>query len=261
MRLKDKIAIITGSGLGLGSVFAEVFAREGATVIIAEYNEEAGKETEEIIKNAGGNAFFIKCDVSKEDEVKNVVKTTIEKYGRIDILVNNAQGGMNVYKPIIDTEQADMRLIFETGLLGTFYFIRECIPHMLEQKFGRIINLSSYGGIAGLPNISCYAATKEAIRGFSRSVTNEYAQYGITCNNVCPFAVAKRTTLSADIDPEVAKRTAEKLTEPITAIMPARRVGDPEKDVAPLLVFLASDEAGFICGQTIGADGGLTMLP
>lgn len=171
----------------MGAAYARLFSKEGAKVVIVDFNEQNGKEIETELVEQGYEAMFVKCDVSSYDDVKNVVKQTIDHYKTIDILVNNAQIGGDFY-PIEDLPNDLFVRQWETGMYGTYLFCKECLPYMKEKKYGRIVNVGSNSGVTGIANASGYNSNKEAIRGFTRTLANEYGIYGITCNVICPVA-------------------------------------------------------------------------
>lgn len=247
MKFENKTAIITGAGGGLGKAYAQILASQGANVVIAEFDDNKGKQTEKEFKEKGWNVLFIHCDVSKEEDVQNTVNETINTFGKIDILINNAQSTENVHYSVEETSIELVKKCWETGFLGAFMFEKYCLPHMKENKYGRIINIASATGAVGQEGFSAYGSNKEAMRGLTRITAVEYGKYGITCNSVCPSALTGPAKEWAKQNPEQYKAICEPL--------PLRRLGDPYNDVAPVIAFLASDDAQFITGQTIGADG------
>ncbi|MDD8048228.1 MAG: SDR family NAD(P)-dependent oxidoreductase [Thomasclavelia sp.] len=254
MRLENRVAIITGSGGGIGKAYAQVFAKEGAKVIIAEYNEEKGKETANELCESGFEASFIKCNVAEEKDVNNLVAEVIKKYGKIDILVNNAQATDSNALPVyVEETSVDLvKLCWNTGFFGTFLLTKACIPYMKEKKYGRIINTASATGVKGMETFSAYGSQKEAIRGLTRITAQEYGDFGITANCVCPGALTDAAKLWKEYDPA----SYEEALKP----QAIKRLGDPIKDIAPLALFLASEESQFVTGQTIGVDGGTTKM-
>lgn len=254
MRFDGKVAIVTGSGAGLGKAYVKALSKEGAKVIIAEFNEESGKKTEEELRNAGYDVAFVKTNVADEDNVKSTVEKAIELYGRIDILINNAQATDASFMPqmVEGTTTKMVKICWETGFLGTFFFTKYCIPYMKEQEYGRIVNTASATGVRGMETFAAYGSQKEAIRGLTRVTAQEYGQFGITCNVICPGALTDASKAWKEYDPAGY--------EAVVAPQPIKRLGDPDTDIAPAVMFLVSDDARFVAGQTIGLDAGSTRF-
>jgi NAD(P)-dependent dehydrogenase (short-subunit alcohol dehydrogenase family) len=250
MRLKDRVAIITGAGKGIGQGIAKVFVQEGAKVVIVDWDEEAGKRTAEELCQAGGDAFFVKCDVSKEDQVKAMVQAALEKYGRIDILVNNA--GVGVYKSVLEATSEDWDLCLGVNLKGVFLCSKYVIPHMQAIGKGVIINISSVHSAATVAGVAPYAASKGGVTALTRNMAIDY---GPTIRVVAISPGWVLTPLIQSIfdkypDPAEQRRIVEQ-----RQVM--KRIGRPE-DIGYAAAFLASDEASFITGTEIFVDGGLT---
>lgn len=250
MRLKDRVAIITGAGKGIGQGIAKVFVQEGAKVVVVDWDEEAGKRTAEELRQAGGDAFFVKCDVSKEDQVKAMVQAALEKYGRIDILVNNA--GVGVYKSVLDATSEDWDLCLGVNLKGVFLCSKYVIPHMQAIGKGVIINISSVHSAATVAGVAPYAASKGGVTALTRNMAIDY---GPTIRVVAISPGWVLTPLIQSIfnsypDPAEQQRIIEQ-----RQVM--KRIGRPE-DIGYAAAFLASDEASFITGTEIFVDGGLT---
>lgn len=251
MRLKDKVAVITGAGAGIGKSIAEIFAKEGANVVVSTRRASNGQPVaDEIVKN-GGKSIFVKCDVSIEEEVKTLIEKTIETYGRIDILVNNA--GVNFVKPFEELKPEDWDRVMGTDLRGTFLCSWHSIHHMLKQGKGNIINITTVHTLACLPGAAPYDAAKWAVVGLTKSMAVEFASRNIRVNALSPGLID--TQIWDDI-----KAAAPDLDECLkywNSNIPAGRVGKPE-EIAYTAVFLASDEASYITGANLLADGGMT---
>ena len=244
-RLRDKVSIITGASRGIGKATAILFAREGSKVVIADVLEEEGIKTQKYINEEipESEAIFIKTDVSKEDDVRNMVKETVEKFGGIDILVNNA--GVLCHGTVFDTDVKTWNQIMDVNLRGAFLCCKYVVPYMIKRGGGAIINVCSYIGLMGGKGVLAYSASKAGLIGLTRSLALDLAPYNIRVN-----AVAPRT-----IDTAMYRtyRPPEQLKERIKSI-PLRRLGKPE-EVASVILFLASDEASYIFGEIIVIGG------
>lgn len=251
MLLSGKVAIITGAGRGMGRAIALAFAKEGAHVVVNSQTETCEKVANEI-NASGGEAIAVRADVSKLNEVRRVVNSTLEKFGKIDVLVNNA-GIFVGLAPLIDLEEEDWDRVFNVNLKGMFYFCKTVIPYMIKRNGGRIINISSIDPMrgAGFPmGGTHYAASKAGVIAMTKCLARELGQYGICVNSVAPGEI--ETDLSRDeLD------TPEKRAE-FEKQIPLGRVGQPE-DVAEVVVFLASNLSDYITGEIIKCDGGWQM--
>lgn len=244
MRLKDKVGIVTGSASGIGRGIALAMAKEGAHIAIVDVNEQKGQETLEEINQYTQGTLFIK-DISKEDNVTQIVNEVIDKFGKLDILVNNAHASRQA--PFAETTMDMFDLSFGTGFYPTFNFMKAAYPE-LKKTEGKIVNLASGAGISGQPTQASYAAAKEAIRGITRVAANEWGPDGINVNIIAPIAH------TAGVE-EWGKKAPELYDKMINNI-PMRRLGGPEEDIGRTAVFLASKDSDYITGQTIMVDGG-----
>ncbi|MDP7163630.1 MAG: SDR family NAD(P)-dependent oxidoreductase [Phycisphaerae bacterium] len=251
MKLKDKIAIITGSGAGIGRSMVEVFARQGAKVAAASRRAVNGQPVVDAVVSAGGEAIFVRCDVSVEKDVREMVAKAVEEYGRIDILVNNA--GVNFVKPFEQTQRADWDRVINTDLLGTYLCSRYAIIEMLKTGGGSIVNITTVHTMASLPGAGPYDAAKWGMVGLTKALAVEYATRNIRVNALSPGLID--TQIWTDIQ-EAAPNPQECLAYWKSNI-PMGRVGSPE-EIANVAVFLASDEASYVTGTNIFADGGMT---
>ncbi|MDR2768403.1 MAG: glucose 1-dehydrogenase [Treponema sp.] len=246
-RFTGKVAIITGSAQGIGFQLARDMAGEGAKVVISDVDESSLKEADDALAEAGIAHLAVRCDVSSRPEVDALVNKTVEAYGRVDILVNNA--GILKNFPIEETTDALIDATIDINVKGALYAIRAVTPIMKKQKYGRIINVSSICGKMGDHSTTfAYGASKGALLSATRSVAYNLGPFGITCNSIAPHAVM--TKLMAYWD--------EGRREDAAAKIPVRRLGTVE-DISNLMMFLASDEAGFINGENVNINGGYYM--
>jgi NAD(P)-dependent dehydrogenase (short-subunit alcohol dehydrogenase family) len=253
VRLKDRVSLITGAGSGIGQAVALRFASEGAIVILADRNIEAATKTQHLIEEAGGTSQAIAVDVTQEQQVAEAIATTVKQFGRLDIIHNNA--GISILKSITETTEAEWDLLFNINLKGVFFGCKHAIPVMLEQGGGVIINTASELAIVGQPLYSAYCATKGGVLALTRALAVEWAAKGIRVNAVCPGPV-KTPMLQAEFD-----LATDPVAEEAAAVqsMPVGRLGAPD-DIAGVALFLASDDARFVHGAAIVADGGRTIL-
>ncbi|MFW5928750.1 MAG: SDR family NAD(P)-dependent oxidoreductase [Thermoplasmatota archaeon] len=251
MRLKNKVAVVTGAASGIGRAIAKEFGDEGAKVVVSDIREEpreGGEPTHEMIKENGGEAIFIKTDVSSEDEVDTLVNETIKEFGQIDILVNNA--GIFHQEKIHESETENWKDLMDVNLNGTYLCTKKVIDHMLKNDIeGKIINISSIAGSVGYASSPAYCASKGALTNLTRELAVDYAGEGININAISPGVIKTEMTDQFTSDPDM-KAFMEQNT-------PYKRLGEPE-DIAHAAVFLASDESNFINGEDIRVDGGWT---
>ena len=255
MRLKNKVAIITGGGSGQGRAAAKLFAAEGAAVIIAEWNEENGKRVEEEIRSAGHTAMFMRTDVSNEDNVKEIVNETIERFGAIDILFNNAGIGFssrNQFKmaSLLETPLEDWNQIISINLNGVYLMSKHILPIMIKQNEGSIINNSSLNGILGVSGADAYSASKGGVVALTRVMAADYGKHNIRVNCICPGAIDTPMIEEVLQHDEAAKSYEAN---------PLGRVGKPE-EIASAALFLGSDDASYITGLIMPVDGGWSIV-
>lgn len=248
MRLKDKVAIVTGGSTGIGLAITEAYLKEGAKVVIASYSEnEVNDVALELSKEYGENSVLgIPCDVKNLDDVKKVVKETVNKFGKIDILVNNA--GITSAKPTLNVTDEEFINMFDVNTFGPFRFIREVIPYMQENG-GSIINTSSMVGTYASPMQAAYSSSKFAVNGLTKSCARELGRMNIRVNAVAPGAVMTNMVKSA---------VSEEQQAYLNKVCPLGRIASP-LELAGVYVYLASDEATFTNGAIINVDGGTVM--
>jgi len=249
VKLDNKIALVTGGGSGIGRATALTFANEGARVVVNDVNVLGGNETVELIKRAGNHAMFSKADVSKNDDIKNMMEQVLKQYGRLDILCNNA--GIYWEKAITDMTEDDWNQMIDTNLKGVFLCSKYAIGQMLRQSGGAIVNIGSELGIFGAPGASAYCASKGGLTLMTKALAREYGPSNIRVNCLSPRSIATPilTNYIANAkDPEALRKI-------LIEAIPLRRLGQPE-DVAKAALFLVSDDSSFINGAVILVDGG-----
>ena len=248
-KLQDKVVVITGGAGGIGGGMAKAMAKEGAIVAIVDLNEETGKVMEKELQAISPKSMFIKANLMEREKLSSIIDTVIEKYGKLNVLVNNAHASKQ--KLIEDTTQEDIDFSFGTGFYPTFYLMQAALPHLKETK-GNIINFASGAGLEGHSTQGAYAAAKEAIRGISRVAANEWGQFGINVNIISPKADTPGVREWAKAQPEYFEKVKNSI--------PLGRFADVETDIGPIAVFLASEDSKYMTGQTLMADGGSIML-
>lgn len=247
MRLKDKVAVVTGASRGIGRAIAQRLASEGAKVVVNHRaSAEQAQEVVSSIREQGGEALAIQADVSDMQQAHELIQSATEHFGRIDVLVNNA--GTTRDTLLMMMKESDWDLVIDTNLKSVFNCCKAVARGMVRQRGGRIINITSVAGLAGNPGQTNYAASKAGVVGFTKSLAKELGSRGITVNAVAPGFVL--TALTNDL-PEELKQAAIEHT-------PLGRFGEPE-EIAAAVAFFASDEARFITGQVLSVDGGLAM--
>jgi NAD(P)-dependent dehydrogenase (short-subunit alcohol dehydrogenase family) len=246
-QFEGKVALVTGGASGIGRATALAFARAGAKVVVADIAVEAGRETLRMIEETGGDAVFVRTDVSQADEVEALIEQALEAYGRVDCAVNNA-GVIGEMAPTAKCTEENFDQVIGTNLRGTWLCMKHEIAHMLERGGGVIVNMSSVSGIRGLPDFPAYAASKAGILQLTRTATLEYAKWGIRINAICPGTID--TPMVAGV---VAARP--ELEQEFLALHPMGRIGKPE-EVAEAALWLCSDAASFVTGHALAVDGG-----
>ncbi len=246
MRLENKVAIITGAGSGIGRETALLFAREGAKVVVADISEKNGRDVVEEIKRSGGEGLFIRVDVSSREQSKQMAKETLEKYGRIDVMIFNA--GIVQDSLLIKMTEEQWDRVIDINLKGAFNCSQAVLDAMISQGSGVILNASSIVGLYGNVGQVNYAASKSGLIGMTRTLAKELGRKGIRVNAVAPGFIA--TPMTAGVPEKILEMMREKT--------PLRRLGEP-RDVAYAYLYLASDEARFVNGAVLSVDGGLVI--
>ncbi len=246
-RVEGKVALVTGGASGIGRATALTFAREGAKLVIADMNEEGGHQTVHMITEQGGEAIFVKTDVSKAVEVQGLISKAVETYGRLDCAHNNAGIAGGVRALTADYPEDRWHQVIAVNLTGVWLCMKYEIPQMLSQGSGAIVNTASAAGLVGGRGIAAYVASKHGVVGLTKTAALEYAQQGIRVNCVCPGAIQTPMTDRAWSDPERRAR--------VIASEPIGRIGKPE-EIAEAVVWLCSDAASFVTGHTMTVDGG-----
>jgi NAD(P)-dependent dehydrogenase (short-subunit alcohol dehydrogenase family) len=247
-RLEGRVAIVTGAGQGIGRGVARRYAREGATVVVAEINAETGAQVErEVRDELGGTAMFVPTDVLDESQVQALVDSTVDTFGHVDILVNNAYVAAGFSRVERKTSD-DLLLAFRGGPLHTLCAMQAVFPHMREQQWGRIVNFVSLNGINAHMYSADYNAAKESIRAITRTAAREWARHNILVNAIAPAAASPAYVAFAEAAPENAKEMLQQ--------NPMGRMGDPEHDIGGVALFLATEDSDYVTGNTLLVDGG-----
>ncbi|MBR2060501.1 MAG: SDR family oxidoreductase [Tidjanibacter sp.] len=251
-RLEGNVTIITGGGKGIGYGLAEAFAREGSNLVITGRTLSRLESAKERLEAAYGvDVLPIVADGADEEAIKNVVAKTIEHFGKINTLINNAQVSKSGL-PLVEHTREDIDLAINSGIYAAFFYMRECFPYLKESR-GSVINFASGAGLFGRPGQSSYAAAKEGIRGLSRVAATEWGPDGVRVNVVCPLAMTESLEAWSQEYPELFKKTIQGI--------PLGRYADPREDIGRVCVFLASEDAGYVTGETITLQGGSGMRP
>ena len=247
MLLKDKVAIVTGAGQGIGAAIAQAYAREGAKVAVVDMNAQAADDVAAGIRQAGGQARGFACNVAERASVGRMAAEVTAEWGRVDILVNNA--GITRTAMLHKMTQEQWQQVIDVHMNGSFYCLQAVVNGMIERKSGRIINVTSTAGLLGTIGQINYSAAKAAIAGMTKSAAKELGRHGITVNAIAPGAATPMTEVI---------RTDDRFKDKYLERIPLGRWAEPN-EVAPAFVFLASDWASYITGQILAVDGGLTI--
>lgn len=251
MRLENRIAVVTGASSGIGKSIAEELVAEGATVVLASNEPELGNDVAASLRDAGGTAVFVDCDITDDSRVESLFADAVERFGGVDILVNNA--GVNYSAPFTETEPDAWDATIAIDLRGAYHCSFRAVPAMIARGGGAIVNMSSVHGLAAVPGSSPYDTAKAGLFGLTRTLAVELAEKGIRVNAVSPGLIETRLwerNLAASEDPAAH-------TEFWMKQVPMARIGKP-REIARVVVFLASDDASYVTGANLVADGGLT---
>jgi len=245
--MDGKIAVVTGAGSGIGRAVAVMFAKEGAKVVCANRNEADGNETLAMIINAGGEGIYVKTDVRQKEDIKNLLVKTLEAYGDVTTLFNNA--GILVYGPYLENTDEGLERLYETNFRGYHWMMQEFLPSLVKNGHASIINVASVSAMKPETDSYLYGAMKAGINKMTRDLIREFSPQGVRLNVICPGPVQTNLT------PEYVRNSPEVQAALCEAVCPVGRLGEPD-DIAYAAVWLASDEADWVTGSTIVIDGG-----
>ncbi len=247
MRLRDKVAIVTGGGSGIGRATSQLFAKEGAKVVVADFDAEGGQKTVQAIQNAGGEAIFVEVDVSDSAQVQRMVKTTLDTYGGVDILFNGA--GVLAFGTALETDEKTWSRVMSINLTGTFQCCKAVLPHMIVRGGGSIINVSSSTGAHDAKgNTIAYVASKGGVTLLTKAMAIDHAKANVRVNAIAPGPTDT---------PMLRSVLSPREMDEFAATLPMGRLGRPE-ELANAALFLASDESSFVTGSIVAVDGGQT---
>ncbi len=246
MKLKDKVALVTGAAQGIGRAVALILARNGADVVISDINLEKAEETAKEIETTGSKAMAVRVDVANPGDVERMVDAVLARFGRIDILVNNA--GIARDKLILRMTEEDWDAVLDINLKGTFNCTKAVVKQMSRQRSGKIVNIASVSGEMGNPGQANYSASKAGVIGLTKTIAREFAQRGINVNAIAPGYIQTPMT----------EALPEKAKEELKRMIPVERLGQPE-DVAEAVLFLVSDSSSYITGHVLNVNGGIYM--
>ena len=250
MKLENKVAVVTGAGSGIGKAIATLYAREGARVVVSDINSDEAAEVVEEITFAGGTAISVLADITREEEVQNLIDTAVHKFGTLDILVNNA-GIMDNFVPAGAVTDELWDKVFQINVTGAMRTIRKVLPIFTEKGSGVIVNIASAGGLLGSRAGAAYTASKHAVVGLTKNVGFQYAQSGIRCNAIAPGSV------NTNIGNTIFTPHSFGMERAMAGMNLSPRTGEPD-EIAKVALFLASDDSSFVNGTVITADAGWT---
>ena len=248
-RLENKAVVVTGAGSGIGRYSALAFAREGASVTVSDIDNQSGEETVQIIKESNGKAYFVQCDVSQSDQVRQLIQASVDKSGGLDYAINNAGISMRPASTV-ELDESEWDRVIGINLKSVYLCMKYEIPHMQEAGGGAIVNVSSLAGFRGKAGTLAYTASKHGVIGITKTAALEYANEGIRINAICPGLTRSGMTAGLDQRPELA--------EQLISHIPMRRMGLSE-EIADAVIWLCDDTASFITGHVLVVDGGQTI--
>lgn len=251
--LTGKVAFITGAGSGIGEHAAKTFARQGASIVVADFDEKGGQRVADDIRKSGARSLYVKVDVTKVDQVKAAVDTTVKEFGRLDILVNNA--GIGFVGSLTETPEADYDRMMSVNAKGVFLCSKFAVEQMLRQGGGTVVNIASVAGFVGVDRRFAYGATKGAVIAMTKSMAIDYVKNNIRVNCICPGTVY--TPFVDNYLERFHKAEKAETIEKLKARQPMGRMGTPQ-EIADAALYLAADESGYVTGSELVIDGGLT---